>query len=119
MLLADPCVNEVSDMYQFEGANLLNSNDYLSANVSEPPSKDEMGKKFGESHSSTYKLSNKGNEKSNYFLCYPDTRSSKVDSIENKEKIGTNEKFNIGLFEVGSETLILFKDVLESKESCV
>ena len=119
MLLAEPCVNEVDDMYQLEGANLLNSNDYLSANICKPSSEDEMRIDFGESHSSTYKLAIKGNEKSNYFVSYPDTKISKVESVENKEKICTNEKLNCGLLESKSETLILFKDVLDSKESCV
>ena len=118
MLLAVPYVNEVDDVYQLEGANLLNSNDHLS-HVCETSSKDEIGNDFGEFHSSTYKLTNKGNEKPNYVVCYPDTRISNVKSIENEEKICTNEKFNIGLSEAGSETLILFKDVLDSKESCV
>ena len=119
MLLAEPYANKVDDMYQLEGANLLNSNDYLSPNVCETISKDEIGNDFEEFHSSTYKLTNKGNEKPNYVVCYPDTRISNVKSIENEEKICTNEKFNIGLSEAGSETLILFKDVLDSKESCV
>ena len=119
MHLSEPCVNEVDDMYQLEGANLLNSNDYLSPNVCETISKDEIGNDVGGFHSSTYKLANKGNEKSNYFVRYPDTRISKDKSIENEEKICTNEKFNIDLSEAGSETLILFKDVLDSKESCV
>ena len=119
MLLAEPHVNEVDDMYQLEGANLLNSNDHLSLNVCETSINDEIGNDFEEFHSSTYKLTNKGNEKPNYVVCYPDTRISNVKSIENEEKICTNEKFNIGLSEAGSETLILFKDVLDSKESCV
>ena len=119
MLLAEPCVNEVDDMYQLEGTNLLNSNDYLSSNMCEPSSEDEMRIDFRESRSSTYKLANKGNEKSNYFVSYPDTKISKVESVENKEKFCTNEKLNCGLLEAGSETLILFKDVLDSKESCV
>ena len=119
MILAEPYVNEVDDMYQLEGANLLNSNDYLSPNVCETISKDEIGNDVGGLNSSTYKLANKGNEKSNYFVRYPDTRISKDKSIENEEKICTNEKFNIGPSEAGSETLILFKDVLDSKESCV
>ena len=119
MLLAEPCVNEVDDMHQLEGANLLNSNDYVSANICEPSSKDEKRTDFGEPHSSTYKLANKGNEKSNYFVSYPDTKISKVESVENEEKFYTNEKLNCGLLEAGSETLILFKDVLDSKESCV
>ena len=106
-------------MYQLEGTNLLNSRDYLSANVCEPSNKDEMRIDFGESQSSTYKLANNVNEKSKYFVSYPDTRISKDESVENKEKISTNEKLNIGLVEAGSETLILFKDVLDSKESCV
>ena len=119
MLLAEPCLNEDDDMHQLEGVNLLNSNDYPPPSFCEPSSQDEMGIDFGESHSSTYKLANKGNEKSNYVVSYPDTKMSKVESVENKEKICTNEKLNCGLLEAGSETLILFKDVLDSKESCV
>ena len=85
MLLAEPYVNEVDDMHQLEGSNLLNSNDYLSPNVCETISKDEIGNDVGGFHSSTYKLANKGNEKSNYFVCYPDTRISKDTSIEHEE----------------------------------
>ena len=119
MLLAEPCLNEDDDMHQLEGVNLLNSNDYPPPSFCEPSSQDEMGIDFGESHSSTYTLANKGNEKSNQFVCYPATNISKFESVENKEKICANEKLNCGLLEAGSETLILFKDVLDSKESCV
>ena len=92
MLLAEPYVNEVDDMYQLEGANLLNSYDYLSANVCEPSSKDEMGIDFGESHSSTYKSANKGNGKSNYFVRHPDTKMLKAEPVENNEKILTESQ---------------------------